>query len=69
MRTFVQQGQRELGADFDVPSGRGFIALLEGFRATGGTAPGEIVGRLVEEYQVGNEIGRASGRERVSPRV
>jgi len=35
------------------PSGRGFIALLEAFRATGGTAPGEIVARLLEERQVG----------------
>ena len=39
MRSFVQEGQRDLSADFDVPSGRGFIALLEAFRATGGTAP------------------------------
>lgn len=40
----------------DVPSGRGFIALLEAFRATGGTAPGEFVGRLLEEHQVGNAV-------------
>jgi hypothetical protein len=59
MRNFVQQGQRELGADFDVPSGRGFIALLEAFRATGGTAPGEIVGRLLEEHQIGNAVSLA----------
>ena len=59
MRNFVQQGQRELGADFDTPSGRGFIALLEAFRATGGTAPGEIVGRLLEEHQVGNAVSLA----------
>ena len=59
MRNFVQQVQRELGADFDVPSGRGFIALLEAFRATGGTAPGEIVGRLLEEHQVGNAVSLA----------
>ena len=40
----------------DVPSGRGFIALLEAFRATGGTAPGEFVGRLLEERQFGNAV-------------
>ncbi len=56
MSSFVPQGQRELGADFDVPSCRGFIALLEAFRATGGTAPGAIVGRLLEERQVGNAV-------------
>jgi hypothetical protein len=33
----------------DLPSGRGFVALLEAFRATGGTAPVDIVGRLLEE--------------------
>jgi hypothetical protein len=59
MSNFVQQGQHELSADFDVPSGRGFIALLEAFRATGGTAPGEIVGRLLEEHQVGNAVSLA----------
>ncbi|MCV2359119.1 hypothetical protein LNV08_09035 [Paucibacter sp. TC2R-5] len=40
-------------ADLEVPSGRGFIALLEAFRATGGTAPAEIVARLLEEHQPG----------------
>jgi len=59
MRNFVEQGQRKSGAEFDVPSGRGFIALLEAFRATGGTAPGEIVGRLLEEHQVGNAVSLA----------
>ena len=59
MRDFVQQGQRELGADCDVPRGRGFIALLEAFRATGGTAPGDIVGRVLEEHQVGNAVSLA----------
>jgi hypothetical protein len=43
----------------EVPSGRGFVALLEAFRATGGTAPGEIVGRLLEEHQVGNAVSLA----------
>ena len=59
MRNFVEQGQRKSGAEFDVPSGCGFIALLEAFRATGGTAPGEIVGRLLEEHQVGNAVSLA----------
>jgi len=59
MSNFVQQGRRELGVDFDVPSGRGFIALLEAFRATGGTAPGDILGRLLEEHQVGDAVSLA----------
>jgi len=48
-----------LGADFEVPSRRGFIALLGAFRATGGTAPGGIVGRLLEEHRVGNAVSLA----------
>ena len=47
------------GADVQVPSGRGFIALLEAFRATGGTVPGEIMGRLLEEHRVGNAVSLA----------
>jgi hypothetical protein len=43
----------------EVPSGRGFVALLEAFRATGGTAPGEIVGRLLEEHQDGRVVSLA----------
>jgi hypothetical protein len=39
------------GPDPDEPSARGFIALLEAFRATGGTAPSDIVGRLLAERQ------------------
>jgi hypothetical protein len=39
---------------FAAPNARGFVALLEAFRATGGTAPGEIVGRLLDEHQVGH---------------
>ena len=42
-----------LGVDPHLPSGRGFIALLEAFRATGGTAPGEVVGRLLQEHCAG----------------
>jgi len=59
MRNFAQTCQRGLCVDFDVPSGRGFIALLEAFRATGGTAPGEIVGWLLEEHLVGNAVSVA----------
>jgi hypothetical protein len=43
----------------DVPSGRRFIALLEAFRNTGGTAPGEIVGRLLQEHQCGDAVSLA----------
>lgn len=59
MKSLVQPAWRAWDADFDVPSGRGFIAMLEAFRATGGTAPGEIVGRLLEEHQVGNAVSLA----------
>jgi hypothetical protein len=38
----------------DAPSGCGFIALLDAFRASGGTVPGEIIGRLLEDHQAGN---------------
>ena len=48
-----------LGTDFEAPSGRGFIALLEAFRATGGTATGEIVRGLLEAHQIGNAVGKA----------
>ena len=51
---FAVRSGRWLDADVNVPSGRGFIALLEAFRATGGTAPGEIVDRLLDEHQVGD---------------
>jgi hypothetical protein len=43
----------------DSPSGSGFIALLEAFRPTGGTAPGDIVGRLLEEHHVGISVSLA----------
>jgi hypothetical protein len=52
----------EVGArsvDPDRPSGPGFIALLEAFRATGGTVPGEIVARLLQEYQAGTAVSLA----------
>lgn len=47
------------GVDPKLPSGRGFVALLEAFRATGGTAPGEVVARLLEEHRVGNAVSLA----------
>lgn len=59
MKNFIGHGDRQLVADFAAHSGRGFIALLEAFRATGGTAPGEIVGRLLEERHVGNAVSLA----------
>jgi hypothetical protein len=33
----------------DPPSVRGFVAMLEAFRATGGTAPAEVLCRMLEE--------------------
>jgi hypothetical protein len=47
------------GVDPDLPSGCGFIALLEGFRATGGIAPGEVVARLLEEHRAGDVVSLA----------
>lgn len=38
------------------PGVSGFIALLEAFRPTGGTAPGEIIGRLLQEHQAGGPV-------------
>lgn len=43
----------------DAPSTDGFIALLEAFRATGGTAPGAMVARLLEEHQGGRTVSLA----------
>lgn len=42
-----------------LPSGPGFIALLEAFRATGGTAPGEVLGRLLEDHCAGSAVSLA----------
>lgn len=47
------------GTGLDTPSGRGFIALLEAFRATGGTAPSEVVRRLLEERKAGTAVSLA----------
>lgn len=35
----------------DHPSVRGFVAMLEAFRATGGTAPAEVLGRMLDDLQ------------------
>ena len=42
-----------------VPSSRGFVALLEAFRATGGTAPGPIVAQLLEDRRTGPAVSLA----------
>jgi hypothetical protein len=43
----------------NTPSGPGFVTLLEDFRASGGTAPGEIVGRLLADHFVGEAVSLA----------
>jgi hypothetical protein len=48
-----------LAAYLNVPSSPGFVALLKAFRATGGTAPGDVVGRLLESHQVGSSVSLA----------
>lgn len=48
-----------LGTFLNLPSGKGFIALLEAFRMTGGTAPGDVVGGLLEDHQAGNSLSLA----------
>lgn len=60
MRTPTPPSPRDSAIAFDVPSGRGFIALLAAFRETGGTAPAEIVGRLLEEHRVGGAVSLAT---------
>lgn len=55
--TRQNHGPAQLG--LAMPSGRGFIALLEAFRATGGTAPGEVVGRLLDAHDAGNPTSLA----------
>lgn len=42
-----------------VPSCHGFIAFLEAFRATGGTAPAPILANLLEQHQVGTSVSLA----------
>lgn len=46
------------GAQTPLSSGRGFIALLEAFRATGGAAPGDVVGGLLAEHNAGHTVDR-----------
>lgn len=41
------------------PSGHGFIALLEAFRITGGTAPAPILANLLAQHQVGTVVSLA----------
>ncbi|MEO8299928.1 MAG: hypothetical protein ABI574_19220 [Burkholderiales bacterium] len=43
----------------NAPSGRGFVTLLEAFRASGGTAPGDIVARLMEDHHTGEAVSLA----------
>lgn len=56
MSTLAQKGGCWLGAQAYGPSSRSFIALPEGFRATGSTVPGEIVRRLLDVHQVGDAV-------------
>ena len=42
------------------PNGRTFIELLTAFRDSGGTAPGEVVGRLLAEYQCSRIVSLAT---------
>ena len=56
---FATRSGRWHGADVEVPIGSRFIALLEAFRATGGTVPGEIVDRLLEEHRVADTVSLA----------
>ncbi|WP_348009647.1 antitoxin Xre/MbcA/ParS toxin-binding domain-containing protein [Roseateles sp.] len=41
------------------PSGHGFVSLLEAFRDSGGTAPSDIVGRLLLDHQAGAAVSLA----------
>jgi hypothetical protein len=50
---------RRWAEDLHAPSGRGFIALLEAFRATGGTVRAEIVGQLLQHHQAGDTVSLA----------
>lgn len=51
----IQKATRK-DLDVDVPKGRGSIALLESIRATGGTAPDEVLSRLLDERRAGNAL-------------
>ncbi len=43
----------------ELPSSSGFAALLAAFKATGGTARGDDVARLLEDHGIGDFIGLA----------
>ncbi|MEY4346176.1 MAG: hypothetical protein RL032_2008 [Pseudomonadota bacterium] len=43
--------QSQLQGASEQPNGRTFIELLTAFRDSGGTAPGDVVARLLAEYQ------------------
>ena len=43
----------------ELPTSRGFAALLGAFRSTGGTARGDDVARLLEDHGIGDFIGLA----------
>lgn len=47
---------RNVSSDLECPNSRSFIAMLEAFRASGGVAPGPIVGQLLGEYRVGKVV-------------
>jgi hypothetical protein len=55
----VAEALRSSEAVSSQPSGRGFVALLEAFRASGGTVPGEIMGRLLEAHRSGDAVSLA----------
>jgi len=42
------------------PNGRGFVTLLEAFRASGGTATGDVVARLLEDHHAGEAASLAT---------
>jgi hypothetical protein len=52
-------GRSDLERSTALPGGRNFIALLQAFRSTGGTAPGEILGPLLEEHRLGEAVSLA----------
>jgi len=56
---FAALSGRHLVSGLAMRNGSRFIALLEAFRATGGTAPAEIVCRLREARQVGHALSLA----------
>ena len=43
----------------NAPNGRGFVTLLQAFRASGGTAPADIVSRLLDDHHAGEAVSLA----------